>query len=234
MVPDIEGWLRQNCAEYQFDIRGVFRGSSPRSSWPLHAGSPELLEAALVAGGHLLPLPKEPAALANILEVSIVDFLLSRLATVPGAEAVRGTERGYPDLEIFGSAFGDQYHAVDVKAARRAVGGLRTQSRITLYTGNTYFKWPHLRWPGTFRPFEEYAAHLDVIAIYTLEINAAARVATSRSSFSSPGGSPAASARRLLASTSEPWTSSSSSGEARGSSVRRRTSTGSGAPTPSG
>lgn len=45
---------------------------------------------------------------------------------------------------------------------------LRTQSRITLYTGNTYFKWPNLHWPGTFRPFSEYASHLDIIVLYTL------------------------------------------------------------------
>lgn len=64
----------------------------------------------------------------------------------------------------------------DVKAARRAKNGKQTQSRITLYTGNTYFKWPDLHWPGTFRSFSEYATHLDVIMIYTLNPDTNARV----------------------------------------------------------
>lgn len=127
-------------------------------------------------GGHLLPLPKEPAALANVLEVSIVNFLMVRALLIPQAQVRRGTERGYPDLEISGSAFGGGFHAVDVKAARRAANGRQTQSRITLYTGNTYFKWPDLHWPGTFRPFNDYATHLDVLMIYTLNPDSNARV----------------------------------------------------------
>jgi hypothetical protein len=96
--------------------------------------------------------------------------------SIPKAEVRRGTERGYPDLEIGGQAFGGGFHAIDVKAARRATNGRQTQSRITLYTGNTYFKWPDLHWPGTFRPFSEYATHLDVIMIYTLNPESNGRV----------------------------------------------------------
>lgn len=124
----------------------------------------------------MLPLPKEPAALANILEVSILNFLEARIGQVPGAAIRRGTERGYPDLEISGAAFGGGHHAIDVKAARRARNRIQTQSRITLYTGNTYFRWPDLHWPGTFRPFNEYASHLDLILIYTLNESSNARV----------------------------------------------------------
>ena len=51
-----------------------------------------------------------------------------------------------------------------------------TQSRITLYTGNTYFRYPTLHWAGTFRPFNDYATHLDLIAIYTLNDQSASRV----------------------------------------------------------
>src|ERR1019366_9696879 len=82
---------------------------------------------------HLLPLPSEPAALAIVLEVSIVNFLALRVLAVAGAEVRRATERGYPDFEIGGTAFGGGFHAVDVKAARRAASGRQTQSRITLY-----------------------------------------------------------------------------------------------------
>jgi len=115
---DLEPWLRDACRAYRYDLRGVFRrrGEHP---WPLVAGDPEQLEHQLAEGGHLLPLPKEPAALANVLEVSIVDYLLDALAAVEGAAAARGTERGYPDLEVSGSAFGGGFHAVDVKIAQR-------------------------------------------------------------------------------------------------------------------
>ena len=88
----------------------------------------------------------------------------------------RGNERGYPDLEISGPPFGGGFHAVDVKAARRARNGRQTQSRITLYTGNTDFKWPDLHWPGTYRPFRDYATHLDVLMIYRLNTESNARV----------------------------------------------------------
>ncbi len=169
---DLEPWLREACGSYSYDLRGVFRRRGEHA-WPMVAAGPEQLERQLAEGGHLLPLPKEPAALANVLEVSIVDYLLDALAGVDGASAARGTERGYPDLEVSGPAFGGGFHAVDVKIAQRArradgTPGVSTQSRITLYTGNTYFRYPALRWPGTFRPFRDYASHLDVLGIYVL------------------------------------------------------------------
>ena len=184
--PSLLKWLRKECAEYRYDVVALFaRGDD--HAWPLKARDEAELEERLAAGGHFLPLPKEPAALANVLEVSIVDFLVRRLREVPGAGASRGTERGYPDLEMYGRPFGGGYHAVDVKIAmrgkvKRAKPGKpqrvskNTQSRITLYTGNTYFKYSSVRWPGTFRPFDEYKSHLDVIGIYTLNEESNARV----------------------------------------------------------
>lgn len=176
---DLQEWLRGQCAGYAFDLRGVFRRRGEHR-WPLTAGDEGELERRLADGGHLLPLPKEPAALANVLEVSIVDFILTRLGRLPGAQGRRGTERGYPDIEVGGPAFGGGYHAVDVKVAQRRVGkqgvSANTQSRITLYTGNTYFRYPTLHWPGTFRPFADYATHLDVIGVYTLNPHTTARV----------------------------------------------------------
>lgn len=174
-------WLRQQCQEYQYDLRGVLR-SGGSGEWPLTAVDAEELEAKLVVGGHLLPLPQEPAALANVLEVSILTFLLERIHATGGAlTARRGGERFYPDLEISGPGAGSRPYAVDVKLARRGLTKSgrptgKTQSRITLYTGNTYFKYPEVRWPGTFRPFGEYAGHLDVLGLYTLDRDAAARV----------------------------------------------------------
>ncbi len=173
---DLSMWLREQCADFRFDVGGVFQRTSDASWWPVEAADSVELEQRLDRGGHLLPLPREPAALANVLEVSIVNFLIARAARLPGAEVRRGNERGYPDLEFGGAAFGGEFHAVDVKAARRAANRRQTQSRITLYTGNTYFKWPDLHWPGTFRPFNDYLTHLDVIMIYTLNPESKARV----------------------------------------------------------
>ena len=179
---DLQQWLRAQCQEYVYDLRGVFRIAGS-TSWPVTAIDATDLEAQLERHGHLLPLPKEPAALANVLEVSIVDFLLDRVAATNGKlVATRGGERTYPDLEITGPGVDDAFYAVDIKVAQRKIPKRKgfqptqTQSRITLYTGNTYFAYPTLPWPGNFRPFADYAQHLDLLGIYTLNRNTAARV----------------------------------------------------------
>ncbi|MFB9239313.1 type II restriction endonuclease [Plantactinospora siamensis] len=168
-------WLRSVCSYYRFEAGGVYQAAAPNPNWPLQAHSPAELTKALTSRGHLLPLPKEPAALANVIEVSISGFIAAAAAREKDSVVVRrGSERGYPDLEISGNLFGGAVYAVDVKVARRAQGKRgtvlpRTQSRITLYTGNTYFKWPKLHWPGTFRPFDDYTGHLDVVVLYTFD-----------------------------------------------------------------
>ncbi len=125
---------------YTYDLRGIFRVAG-NTQWPLTAANASEFEVRIRE--HLLPLPKEPAALANVLEVSIVDFLLDKIAETDGMlSAVRGGERVYPDL----------------------------------YTGNTYFAYPTLHWPGTLRAFADYAQHLDLIGIYTLNRDSASRV----------------------------------------------------------
>jgi hypothetical protein len=177
---DLQQWLRTECQGYVYDLRGVFRVAGS-THWPLTAEDAADLEGQLKVHGHLLPLPKEPAALANVLEVSIVDFLLDRVAATGGKlTATRGGERVYPDLEISGPGMNEAFYAVDIKVAQRKVlrrgSPTQTQSRITLYTGNTYFAYPTLHWPGTFRPFAQYTQHLDIIGIYTLNRDSASRV----------------------------------------------------------
>jgi hypothetical protein len=167
LMLDLLEWLRANCNVYRFDVVALFR-DSPDQVWPLAARHSAELRRKLDEGGHFLPLPREPAALANIVEVSVVDYLLREADAEPGLEATRGTERGYPDIEFTGSALGGKYYAVDVKVARRHENGKKTKSRITLYTGNTYFRYPQLHWGGTFRPFNDYEKHYDVLCIYDL------------------------------------------------------------------
>lgn len=172
--------LRDACARYRLEPVAVYRaGRTPE--FPLTATSEAELQAKLSAGGHFLPLPKEPAALANVLEVSLSDFIMEEFTTLAGVTAQRGSERGYPDIEVTGSAFGNVPHAIDIKAARRRIGAtgivsVNTQSRITLYTGSTYFRYPQLKWPGTFRPFQDYGSHLSLIAIYTLDEASVGRI----------------------------------------------------------
>lgn len=174
-LDDLLTWLRDVCGRYELEPVAVYRKQG-RHDWPLQAADADELERKLDQGGHFLPLPKEPAALANIIEVSLLDYLFKQVEGRNDIVLTRGTERGYPDLELSGPAFGDGFYAVDVKAARRAKNGYQTQSRITLYTGNTYFRWPELQWPGTFRPFQDYEAHLDIIAIYTLDESLNSRI----------------------------------------------------------
>lgn len=168
-------WLQDACANFELGPVAFYRKQGEHG-WPLTAGSEDELLSTLEAGGHFLPLPKEPAALANIIEVSLVDFLLEKFKALNNTSAQRGTERGYPDIEISGDKFGGGYHAVDVKMARRGKSRKQTQSRITLYTGNTYFQYPTLPWPGTFRSFAEYDSHLVMVGIYTLNEDSLARI----------------------------------------------------------
>lgn len=165
-------WLRSQCAQFVFNPAGVYQAAGDHA-WPLEAADAEELTRKLDEGGHLLPLPRESAALANVIEVALVDFLLERLSRVPDAIGVRGAERGYPDLEVDGDAFGGGPRAVDVKMARIAVPRrgtpTRTVSRITLFTGNTYFRHPKLPLGGIRRPFGEYREHLDIVGLYVFD-----------------------------------------------------------------
>ena len=170
---DLKAWLRASCANYVFQPVGTFIAESALAEWPatMTVNDPEELVRLLRERGHLQPLPTESAALANVVEVSMTGFLTSLAEATAGLEATKGSDRGYPDLEFTGDALNGQIWAVDIKVAMRKRTGRApastTQSRITLYTGNTYFKYPHLPLPGIMRPFDDYAGHLDVIVLYT-------------------------------------------------------------------
>lgn len=183
MVARLNDWLRAVCAEFEFVPAGVFQ-TDGQHDWPLVANDVSELTAQLDTGGFLTPLPSESAALANVIEVALVDYLVDKAAALAKAgedvQAVRGAARGYPDLEIAGDFFGGGYRAIDIKMARVEVpkrgGPTRTQSRITLYTGNTYFRHPKLSIAGIRRPFDDYREHLDVIGLYIFDETIKARV----------------------------------------------------------
>lgn len=174
-------WLRAQTAGWTPSIVGVFREDAPHD-WPVTASSPDDLRITLTEHGHLLPLPSEPAALANVMEIELRENLLEAIADVQNAVITGGTERSYPDLEFAGDAFGGGYRAVDIKCARRKIpksGGPATalNNRIALYTGNTYFLWPQLKFGGIKRPFEQYKELISIVVIYTFKPDLPQRIA---------------------------------------------------------
>lgn len=173
MSSPLLGWLREQTADWTPSIVGVFREQAPHD-WPLTAHSPEDLRVQLTRHGHLLPLPSEPAALANVMEIELRQHLGEAISDLPGAMVIEGTERSYPDLEFSGDVFGGGIRAVDIKCARRKVPAsgkppTTLNNRIALYTGNTYFLWPQLKFSGIMRPFADYQELISIVVIYTFE-----------------------------------------------------------------
>ena len=139
-------WIRSVTVGWKPSIVGVFRENADHE-WPLTAQSSAQLREALTNAGHLLPLPSEPAALANVMEIELRRHLCEAAATVANAEIAEGTERSFPDLEFSGDAFGGGHRAVDIKCARvkqlkNGTPSTNLNNRIALCTGNTYFLWP--------------------------------------------------------------------------------------------
>jgi hypothetical protein len=172
-MTDLLAWLRAELSQFRPQAAAILLNSN-HGRWPIRAGDQAELLRELDDRQALAPLPTESAALANVIEVGILQFLRRGLEAVnaqhpsPVVKYASAGPRAYPDLEVGGPYFGgdDHVEAVDIKVARRNKRGSQTQSRITLYTGNTYFKYPHLRLPGILRPFDDYARHLDVLVIY--------------------------------------------------------------------
>ena len=65
-------WLRATCGAFELDVAAIYKRDGDHD-WPLTATDAVDLERKLDAGGHFLALPSEPAALANVLEVALVD-----------------------------------------------------------------------------------------------------------------------------------------------------------------
>lgn len=174
-------WLREQTTGWRPSIVGVFREEAAHD-WPISASSSADLRQKLTEQGHLLPLPSEPAALANVMEIELKQHLAEAVATLADAALVDGTERSYPDLEFSGAAFGGGFRAVDIKCARRkplksGKPSTTINNRIALYTGNTYFLWPQLKFGGIMRPFEQYEELISIVVIYTFEPNLPQRIA---------------------------------------------------------
>lgn len=168
MASPLLDWLREHTASWTPSIVGVFRENAVHD-WPFSATSAPDLRQQLTETGHLLPLPTESAALANVMEIELRQHLIEAAALTPDAEVAPGTQRSYPDLEFSGPAFGGGCRAVDIKCARRGKTGVSLGNRIALYTGNTYFLWPQLKFSGILRPFGDYNELISIVVIHTFD-----------------------------------------------------------------
>jgi hypothetical protein len=143
-IEGLKNWVRAILQRYSFDVRGI-----------------------LLKDGTVLPVPSESSVIAKLFEIT----LLERFRTV--ANAVSGLDvlgapgsRTYPDIWLAGSRLGGRKIALEVKAARRARGGLRTSSRITLGPYDKYFRNPDVKMAGCVLPYGEFSDHLDIIVLY--------------------------------------------------------------------
>ena len=110
------------------------------------------------------------------LDIELRQHLMEAAALTDDVAMTEGTERSYPDLEVFGERFGGGARAVDIKCARRGRTRVSLNNRIALYTGNTYFLWPQLKFSGIARPFGEYHEHVSIVVIYTFDASIPERI----------------------------------------------------------
>jgi hypothetical protein len=161
-------FLREACRHYKLEASAIYCKTGAMREWPPPVSSQEALYQCLKEDGYLLPLPTESAALANIIEVSLVKYLVTQLNKLPNTRAWGGTTRAYPDIVVSSEAFGEGHHAVDIKVARRSASRKRTENAISLLTGNTFFLHDFL-FPGMGILYSEYRSHIDVLVIYTFD-----------------------------------------------------------------
>jgi len=144
----IKAWLRDAIRDYRWNVRGI-----------------------ILDDGRIVPLPKEPAVVAKVIEVSVTEHFKRKAYAVPGLDLLDDLSgRGYPDVLLAGRAVDNRRVALDVKVARRkhrAQGAPTvTQSRITLGPFDTYFRRPDEPIPGVGVTYGDMAWHLDLIVLY--------------------------------------------------------------------
>ncbi len=155
-------WLRDLFAGWTPQVRALFRVGQ-ENSLPLVAATNADLRTELTDKGWLLPLPDESASLSNLFETEILD-VVHRALDGEDVTIRKGGSRSYPDFEVDGAFFKGGPHAIDIKCARHS--GTSVDSTIALYTGNTYFLFPDLLFPGMLRTFGEYDERIAIVVLY--------------------------------------------------------------------
>jgi hypothetical protein len=159
---DLLTWLREMFSDWTPQVRALIR-LGDEASLPIETRSGDGLLQELEEKGWLLPLPDESAALSNLFETEILDIVHQALKE-EDVTIGKGGSRSYPDFELDGPFFRGGPHAVDVKCARHR--GTSVDSTIALYTGNTYFLFPDLPFPGMLRTFGEYDERIAIVVLY--------------------------------------------------------------------
>jgi hypothetical protein len=144
----VKAWLRAAVHDYHWNVRGI-----------------------ILDDGRVIPLPKEPAVVAKVVEVSVTEHFKRKAYAVRGLDILDDLSgRGYPDVLLTGRAVDNRRVALDVKVARRKMrrGGAptRTQSRITLGPFDSYFRRPTEPIPGVGVAYGDMAWHIDLIVLY--------------------------------------------------------------------
>ncbi len=144
----IKAWLRAAVRDYHWNVRGI-----------------------ILDDGRVIPLPKEPAVVAKVVEVSVTEHFKRKAYAVRGLDVLDDLSgRGYPDVLLAGRATGNRRVALDVKVARRKPRrqGMptKTQSRITLGPFDSYFRRPDDPIPGVGVAYGDMAWHVDLIVLY--------------------------------------------------------------------
>jgi len=143
-VGSFKAVLRGLMKGYEFDIVGLY-----------------------LKDGSIRPLPRESSLVGRVLEVSLKEYLHRKLLQMKDLKWIAGGERTYPDLTFNGPLISPNRFAVDVKCARRAERGTRTQSAITIGTFDAdYYRHPKQPAPNIAMPYASYTAHLALIALY--------------------------------------------------------------------
>ena len=144
----VKAWLRHVIRDYRWNVNGI-----------------------LLTDNRVVPLPKEPALVAKVIEVTVIEHFKRKAMGVPGLDVFDDLSgRGYPDVTLAGSAVGGRKIALDVKVARREPRRdgppIRTRSRITLGPFDSYFRRPDEPIPGVGVPYGGFTWHLDLIVVY--------------------------------------------------------------------
>lgn len=144
----IKSWLKDAVSDYRWNVRGI-----------------------LLDDNRVVPLPKEPALVAKVIEVSVTEHFKRKAYGVRGLDVLDDlTGRGYPDILLAGRAVDNLKIALDVKVARRKPrkrgAPTKTQSRITLGPFDSYFRRPDDPIPGVGVAYGDMRWHLDLIVLY--------------------------------------------------------------------
>jgi len=144
----IKAWLRESVRDYRWNVRGI-----------------------ILDDGRVIPLPKEPAVVAKVVEISVTEHFKRKAYAVRGLDVLDDLSgRGYPDVLLAGRAVANKRVALDVKVARRKArksgAPTKTQSRITLGPFDSYFRRPNDPIPGVGVAYGDMEWHIDLIVLY--------------------------------------------------------------------